>query len=472
MPRFTSIAALAVAMFLSQNLAAQVPLPPDRLSRHFEEATPEDDAQRSSQSQHALPAQRDSSLARESNGVRVANQEPYTGTSATGASSAGASADGYSSSSPGTSAPATTPRRQSATGGYSQPAEPSPGERSNYSGDRLDTRPENHTRPENNPPLENRAPLADHAQLRVRGGEGPAQESLREYDGPELDNPVRRAGYREAASGASRTNHAESGSSGVRATYYEGMSADATPAHGEESIQGDLNSFPYEEITDERTQAASRSNASRGDTLGESSGNTSGEMQEKTSDEDESSVNQAMGLPKFGEGSDHKVRSPGSLPSVGNPFSLGSSLVTIISSLAIVLGLFFLVMWMVKRGSPMATRALPREVLEVLGRTSLPGRQTLQMIRCGNKLLLVSISAAGAETLTEITDPQEVSRLAGLCYQTHGNSASSTFREALEHMATDRSNRHTVASSGAGQFPLGRGTSARTGRASREVTHG
>ena len=53
--------------------------------------------------------------------------------------------------------------------------------------------------------------------------------------------------------------------------------------------------------------------------------------------------------------------------------------------------------------------------MELLGRAPLAGRQTMQLIRVGNRLLLVALSASGAETLTEITDPVEVEHLAGLC---------------------------------------------------------
>jgi flagellar biogenesis protein FliO len=92
-------------------------------------------------------------------------------------------------------------------------------------------------------------------------------------------------------------------------------------------------------------------------------------------------------------------------------------LVTIAGSLALVLGVFFLVAWALRWASPRGMRTLPGEVLEMLGRVRLDSRQQAHLLRLGNKLLLVSVSAAGAETLTEITDPFEVDRLAGLCRQ-------------------------------------------------------
>jgi hypothetical protein len=49
----------------------------------------------------------------------------------------------------------------------------------------------------------------------------------------------------------------------------------------------------------------------------------------------------------------------------------------------------------------------------------------------GNKLLLLSVTASGAETLTEITDPEEIDRLAGICRQNHPDSITASFREIL-----------------------------------------
>jgi flagellar biogenesis protein FliO len=118
-----------------------------------------------------------------------------------------------------------------------------------------------------------------------------------------------------------------------------------------------------------------------------------------------------------------------------------SSLVAVIGSLGVVLGLFFLVMWLLRRGMPKGSHTLPSEVVEVLGRTSLSSRQHAHLVRCGNKLLLVSLSAAGAETLTEVTDPIEVDRLAGLCRQSQPHSATATFRHIFQQFGRDGSAR-------------------------------
>jgi flagellar biogenesis protein FliO len=115
------------------------------------------------------------------------------------------------------------------------------------------------------------------------------------------------------------------------------------------------------------------------------------------------------------------------------------TLLTTFGSLALVLCLFFAVAWILRRGSPHALSVLPGEVVEILGRASLPGRHQMHLVRCGHKLLLVAVSTAGADTLTEITDPLEVDRLCGLCREHHPHSATATFRGILQQLGRDSS---------------------------------
>jgi flagellar biogenesis protein FliO len=108
------------------------------------------------------------------------------------------------------------------------------------------------------------------------------------------------------------------------------------------------------------------------------------------------------------------------------------SLATMLAALGLVLGLFLTTIWLLRRSMPAGPRMLPSEVVEVLGRVALAGRQHAHLVRCGNKLLLLSVAPAGVETLTEITDPLEVDRLAGLCQQSHPHSASTAFRQVFQ----------------------------------------
>lgn len=104
---------------------------------------------------------------------------------------------------------------------------------------------------------------------------------------------------------------------------------------------------------------------------------------------------------------------------------------TVLGSLCVVLAAFFVLVWLSRKTAPKGLSPLPGEVYESLGRAPLTARQQMQLIRLGNKLVLLSVSTTGVETLTEITDIDEVNRLAGMCQQDRSTSISATFRQVL-----------------------------------------
>jgi flagellar biogenesis protein FliO len=112
-----------------------------------------------------------------------------------------------------------------------------------------------------------------------------------------------------------------------------------------------------------------------------------------------------------------------------------STLVNIGGSLALVLGLFFLLAWAMRRSGPGQCPALPKEAFEVLGRAPLAARQQVHLIRLGSKLVLLSVTPSGVEALSEVTDPVEVDRLAGLCQQAQPGSSTASFRQVFQQTA-------------------------------------
>jgi flagellar biogenesis protein FliO len=106
--------------------------------------------------------------------------------------------------------------------------------------------------------------------------------------------------------------------------------------------------------------------------------------------------------------------------------------ITVAASLVLVLGLFLVVAWMLRKASPAGAAVLPKEVFELLGRAPLASRHQVHLVRCGRKLLLLSVSQAGIDSLAEIDDPVEVDRLAGLCAQAQPGSASMVFRQVFQ----------------------------------------
>jgi flagellar biogenesis protein FliO len=115
----------------------------------------------------------------------------------------------------------------------------------------------------------------------------------------------------------------------------------------------------------------------------------------------------------------------------------GRALATMLGSLAIVLSVFFGLVWLSRRNAPAGSALLPAEVVESLGQAPLAARQQMQLIRLGNRLLLLSVHPQGAETLAEVTEPAEVSRLVGLCQQNRVGSVSETFRQILSQMSSE-----------------------------------
>lgn len=113
------------------------------------------------------------------------------------------------------------------------------------------------------------------------------------------------------------------------------------------------------------------------------------------------------------------------------PPSAGNAVTTVVTSLAVVLGLFVLCVLILRKANARSNATLPAEVVQTLGRAPLSGRQEMHLVRVGNKLLLLSVTAAGAKTLTEITEPEEIDRLAGICRQSHPDSITASFREIL-----------------------------------------
>jgi|GEM_PF-6174446 len=107
------------------------------------------------------------------------------------------------------------------------------------------------------------------------------------------------------------------------------------------------------------------------------------------------------------------------------------------TGLGISLGLLLLCAWLFRRNAPSSTTPLPKEVVSVLGRVPLAARHFVQLLRVGNKLVLVSVTAEGTETITEVTDPVEVDRLLSLCMRNHTQSTTAEFQQVLNQLSRE-----------------------------------
>lgn len=120
------------------------------------------------------------------------------------------------------------------------------------------------------------------------------------------------------------------------------------------------------------------------------------------------------------------------------------SLGTVAGALAVVLGLFVVVVWITRRVGPAGSAPLPKEAVELLGRTTISGQHALQLVRVGSRLLLVALSPHGAATLTEITEPAEVERLTAICLRQRPGSASATFAQTVVQLERESAGRSFV----------------------------
>lgn len=117
--------------------------------------------------------------------------------------------------------------------------------------------------------------------------------------------------------------------------------------------------------------------------------------------------------------------------------STGRMIWTVVSSLAVVLGLYFVVAMLSRRGAVGGPAPLPTEAFEVLGRAPLTGRQHAQVVRFGDKLILLCVSATGVDSLAEVTSVEEVERIAALCQQQRPDSVTQTFRQVLTQFSRE-----------------------------------
>ncbi|MDR0327278.1 MAG: flagellar biosynthetic protein FliO [Planctomycetaceae bacterium] len=115
--------------------------------------------------------------------------------------------------------------------------------------------------------------------------------------------------------------------------------------------------------------------------------------------------------------------------------------VSIGGSLLIVIAAFFLLAILFRKVAPKGSQPLPKEAFECLGRYYLTQKHQLQVLRLGNRIVLVSVMPEGVTTLAEITDPDETVQFLGLCRRLDSNSATEVFRKAVANMSEDELSR-------------------------------
>lgn len=108
-----------------------------------------------------------------------------------------------------------------------------------------------------------------------------------------------------------------------------------------------------------------------------------------------------------------------------------------VAALAVVTGLLLLAMWGLKRSLPASMQLLPADAARVVGRMHITGKQFAHLVKLGDKLVLISITPAGVDTLTEISEPDQVMRLLALCASDSGHSLKRDFDHILKQISAE-----------------------------------
>ncbi|QDS86019.1 Flagellar biosynthesis protein, FliO [Rosistilla ulvae] len=133
----------------------------------------------------------------------------------------------------------------------------------------------------------------------------------------------------------------------------------------------------------------------------------------------EAAVRTSIPLPPAGSSADPTA--PEDKASTGPMF-------TVISSLAIVLGLFCGFVWLTRKTSGRQGGVLNKDLFTVLGTSQIDPRHQAALVKCGDRVLLVALTQTGVTTLTEFTEPGEVNDLMARAT----GKAGTTFAEAMK----------------------------------------
>jgi flagellar biogenesis protein FliO len=110
------------------------------------------------------------------------------------------------------------------------------------------------------------------------------------------------------------------------------------------------------------------------------------------------------------------------------------SLFSAASGLLLVIAIFVGFAFLTRRAWQPSSGSLPKQVFEVLGRSSYAPRQQVVLMRFGNKVLLVNHELGNVQTLSEIDAEEEVERIVAACEQNSSSSLSANFSNVLSQV--------------------------------------
>lgn len=118
-----------------------------------------------------------------------------------------------------------------------------------------------------------------------------------------------------------------------------------------------------------------------------------------------------------------------------------SVLFSMLGSLLLVLGVFFGIVFCLKKILPREKNSLPPELIGCVGQFMLTPKNRLYLVTFGSRLLLLSASPEGLCVLTEVTAPEEVEYFIQCGPKAFTGSSSPLVQEVLDRIRTEQRQR-------------------------------
>ena len=108
-----------------------------------------------------------------------------------------------------------------------------------------------------------------------------------------------------------------------------------------------------------------------------------------------------------------------------------------LSALAVVVGLILVAAWLAKRFLPGMRRNDERGPLQVLATTYLSPKQSIALVRCGQRMILIGVTPEHISSLAVMDDTNDLPSLARVSDRSDGRRLSGQFNEVLDEAGKD-----------------------------------
>ncbi|MBN2581664.1 MAG: flagellar biosynthetic protein FliO [Planctomycetes bacterium] len=129
---------------------------------------------------------------------------------------------------------------------------------------------------------------------------------------------------------------------------------------------------------------------------------------------------------------------------------------SLLGPLVVVLGIMAVVLWAARKFVPGMRRLGGSSAVRVLARTHLSPRQSITLVKVGQRILVVGQTADRLTTLAAITESDEVSQLLGECHSQTVENVSGSFKKVFRDVDSDFAAADEPQDDGAAEPELGR----------------